>query len=403
VEALMTELLGDDLQVRVRHGRLRLGDSWVRFPLRPTDLVRSLPPSFAAKAMRDTVWGPFRSRLARRRRTSSDDTFASVVRDGLGPAMLESFYGPYAEKLWGRHADDIAGDVARRRIAAASPGKLLAKVARAARREPIVFRYPRLGYGQVVDRLVERCHDAGVRLHTDTRVEAIDVGADRPVVTFASPDGVGETTFDRVFWTAPVRPLSDVVVSPPSAAPSVEVEHRAMVLVYLVFEGDPVTEFDAHYLPGPDEFATRVSEPRNYRDGPDPDDVTVLCAEVPCIVGDDVWNAEADSLAEQVLDDLQRLGVTDRRHVSAEVARLPHVYPIIGPDDVEALDTAQRWAHDLPGVSVFGRQGLTVADNLHHVMDMGLAAASRLGEDGTWDDAAWRGDLQLFATHVVED
>ena len=39
VRALLDELLGDDLQVRTRNGRLRLAGRWVRFPLQAGDLA----------------------------------------------------------------------------------------------------------------------------------------------------------------------------------------------------------------------------------------------------------------------------------------------------------------------------------------------------------------------------
>jgi len=409
VEMLLTELLGSDLQRRERHGRLRLGDAWVGFPLRPIDLARSLPPSFAARALGDSALRPIRRLRTTRRSTEAADTFASVVRDGLGPTMLDSFYGPYARKLWGRAPEDLAGDIARRRIAASSPGRLLAKVARAARGTPVTFRYPRLGYGQVVERLVEACVEAGVELRTSTRIVGLDVSGTEPTASFgavspaAAAAEVPSERFARIGWSVALTALTGVVSNAPCEPPPVTVTHRAMVLLYLVFDGASITDFDAHYLPGLDELATRVSEPRNYRDGPDPDGVTVLCAEVPCFVGDDRWCADPADLADRVLEDLYRLGVTARRHRETHAEYLPHVYPVIGPTDVDALAAAQNWGHSLPGVTVFGRQGLTVADNLHHVMEMGLAASSRLHPDGRWDGDGWARDLAAFEQHVVED
>ncbi len=395
VEALLRELLGDDLQVRPRNGRLRLGDRWVRFPLRPVDLVRSLPPGFALAAARDTALGPFR-----RLRRDGDDTFAAVVRDGLGPAMLDRFYGPYAQKLWGLPAERLAGELARRRIAASSPSRLLAKVARAARREPAVFRYPRHGYGQVVERLADACVDAGVTVRTSARVTSLEPDGDGRPDVFV--DG-RRLQPDRVLWSAPVAPLAELLRSGAADVPDVTARHRAMVLAYLVFDGDRISPFDAHYLPGSDWIATRVSEPMNYRDGPDPTDRTVLCAEIPCDTGDDVWTASPESLGERLAADLARLGVTTRRPRTVELAHLPHVYPVITPDDVEPIERLHTWAQSVPGVTVFGRQGLFVADNLHHVMEMGFAAADCLADDGTWVDAAWTDALAAFDTHVVED
>src|SRR6266508_3663554 len=39
-------LLGEELQRRPRNGRIFLEGRWIRFPLRPADLARRLPPSF---------------------------------------------------------------------------------------------------------------------------------------------------------------------------------------------------------------------------------------------------------------------------------------------------------------------------------------------------------------------
>ena len=48
--AALRGLLGADLQVRPRHGRIRLLDRWVAFPLRTGDLVRRTPRAFAVRA-----------------------------------------------------------------------------------------------------------------------------------------------------------------------------------------------------------------------------------------------------------------------------------------------------------------------------------------------------------------
>ena len=400
VESLLVDLLGDDLQVRLRNGRLRIGGRWVRFPLRSTDLVRSLPPRFVLSAARDTLLGPVRRRTPIVER-STDDTFAAVVRRGLGPAMLDDFYGPYAEKLWGRPAEHLAGDLARRRIAASSPGRLLAKVARAARREPIVFRYPRLGYGQVVDELVRHCEDAGVEIRVETTAAEVDVGTPGSAVVALS-DG-SSLDVDRVLWSAPVGTLPAVVRGAAPPGPIVQLRHRSMVLSYLVFDGEPVSPFDAHYLPSTESIATRMSEPRNYRDGPDPNGRTVLCLEVPCDRDDDVWSSTAADLGERLASDLRSMGLTERSPVAFDVVRLPNVYPVIGPEDVGPLERLLAWSQSLPGITPFGRQGLFVADNLHHVMEMGLAAAAAVDDNGGWDEAAWSVSLADFAMNVVED
>ena len=69
--AAIQALLGNDLQLRQRNGRLRLRDRWVRFPLRGTDLVRQMPRPLAARAAADAC--------LRSLRRPKEDTFAEVV------------------------------------------------------------------------------------------------------------------------------------------------------------------------------------------------------------------------------------------------------------------------------------------------------------------------------------
>jgi protoporphyrinogen oxidase len=378
--AALRGLLGDDLQTRPRRGRLHLRDRWIGFPLRPADLLRRLPPAFAVASLRDAATAPMR----RPRR----DTFAEVVRAGLGPTMLRDFYGPYARKLWGRDPEDLAGELARRRIAAASPSSMARKLVRGTQPGKRTFLYPRLGYGQIVERLADAAVDAGCRIELGVTVDDV-----------ASLDAA------RVVWTAPptalVRSAGPVPAEVAHAAR--RLEHRAMVLAYLVLDRPAYTEFDAHYVPDATVTMTRLSEPKNYRDGPDPRDRTVLCAEIPCAPGDATWRGSDGDIGARVVDELARLGLPRAQPAHVEVRRLPSVYPVHTASTAGDLAIVDAWARTLPDVTVLGRQGLFVADNLHHVMDMGWSLAAVLRADGSIDEPRWARERDRFATFVVED
>ena len=121
----LRSLLGDDLQVRPRHGRIRLAGRWLRFPLAPADIVRNAPRRFAAGVVADALTAPLRRPHA--------DTFDEVVRAGLGPTVADEFYGPYIRKLWGVDPSELSGELARRRVSARSSGDLARRLVRSAR------------------------------------------------------------------------------------------------------------------------------------------------------------------------------------------------------------------------------------------------------------------------------
>jgi len=403
LRAALRDLLGDDLQVRPRHGRIRLLDRWVAFPLRTGDLLRRMPPAFAARAARDAVTGPLRRPRA--------DTFGEVVRAGLGPAVLDAFYAPYARKLWDTAPDDLAGELARRRVSAASPLDVARRLVRGARPEGRTFLYPRTGFGAIAEALAESAVAAGAEIRLGRSVE-------RLVAQGRAVNGDGwelhlddgrRLDVDRVWSTAPLAALARRV-GPPLAAPAPALDaagrlrHRAMVLLYVVLDQPRWTEYDAHYFPGPEVAASRVSEPRNYRDSAkDPADVTVLCAELPCWVGDATWEGPDDVLAARLADELARAGLPAVRVAHAESRRSPHVYPVYRTGFADDLGALEAWAHGLPSFETFGRQGLFTPDNTHHALAMGWAAAEALTSDGGWDDPAWRAARDGFRDFVVED
>jgi protoporphyrinogen oxidase len=381
-------LLGDDLQTRQRNGRIKLAGRWVGFPLRTGDLVRNLPPRFAAGAMVDTLTAPLRRARV--------DTFDANLRAGLGPTVVDAFYGPYSRKLWATDAAELDGALARKRVSASSPAAVVRKLVRGARPEGRMFLYPRRGFGQISEAIAAAAVSEGAVLRLGTGVGGIDPTG--PTVTLEDGSVLDATT---VVSTMPVTALTAML-----GGPAVELRHRAMLLVWLVLDRPRWTPFDAHYLPDPSHPVARLSEPKNYRDsGDDPAGTTVLCAEVPCWEGDDLWTASDAALGQVVVDTLGAEGLPAASPVAVEVARLPRVYPLYEPGFAWDLARIEAWLAEVAGrrVVTLGRQGLFVPDNTHHVLAMGRAAAACLGPDGTLDAARWQTARAAFRGFVVED
>ena len=388
------ELLGDELQLRKRNGRIRLAGRWVGFPLRIGDLVRKLPPTFTVGVARDASTRPFRK--ARR------DTFAEVLAASLGPTICERFYFPYARKLWGLEPDEIAGEQARRRVGARSFGRLVAKLLRPSEAGN-AFYYPRRGFGSIWEALAEGAEKAGAETHFGSAAVSVEILRQRVRVVLDDGAAVLAPT---VFSTLPITVLARVVEPPAPKdvrAAARSLGFRSMVLVYLVLNTDRYTKFDAHYLPEPYTPVTRISEPKNYRDGPDPIGRTVLCAEIPCGSQDAVWTETDEALGEIVLAALAGSGLPRPRVRSVEVRRLPHAYPIYRSGFEDTFEVLDRWATGLEGVVTLGRQGLFAHDNSHHALAMARAAVDALGPNGGFDYGKWAEARQVFRSHVVED
>ena len=108
--AHLRDLLGDDLLERPRHGRINLLGRWIHFPLRPLNRLLGLPPRFAIGAGIDTLRKPFACAPP-----AGDESFASVLQQGLGRTICQEFYFPYVRKIWGLDPEAISAIQAHKR------------------------------------------------------------------------------------------------------------------------------------------------------------------------------------------------------------------------------------------------------------------------------------------------
>lgn len=390
--AALRRLLGDELQLRPRRGRIRLAGRWVRFPLSAADALCNLPASFLARAARDAAGRPFRR--------GGGETFADVLRTGLGPAICDAFYFPYARKIWGVDPARLSAEQARRRVSSGSPARLAAKVAR---RKGSHFWYPAGGYGRISEALAGGADAAGTTFLYGRAVERLVVS---PAGVTARLDNATEVPARRAWSTIPVTALARMCDPAPPAEVldgAASLRFRAMVLVYLVAATDRYSSFDAHYLPEEWTPVTRISEPKNYRSGGDPRGRTVLCAELPCELGDATWTASDGEVGDVVLAALRGAGLPEPEVEEVVMHRLSHAYPVYELGFETFLEPLHDWLDAQPRLLTFGRQGLFVHDNAHHALAMAWDAAGCLEPGGAFNESRWLRAKESFRSHVVED
>jgi len=399
----LQRMLGNELLDRPRHGRIRLHGKWVHFPLKSADLVSHLPPSFLAGIAWDSV-----AKLVPHKKA---DTFAAVLEAGLGKTICRDFYFPYARKIWGVDPESLDGEQARRRVSAGSLLKMVGKVLNAVpgikRKGSGRFYYPQRGYGAISEAYGCAAVELGAKLRPLTSVAAVETSEGRvQAVRAIGPAGEEVIKAHYVLSTIPIAQLARLVQ--PAAPEDVQkaacaLKFRAMVLIYLVLKTDRFTEYDAHYFPDSDIMITRLSEPKHYGLAGVPGQ-TVLCAELPCSIHDEVWRANDAELAKIVTAALKTAQLPVRSPV-VEVAsrRLPQAYPIYSRDYRQHFERIDQWVSRIDGLITFGRQGLFAHDNTHHALAMAYALDRCLHDDGSFDQNHWEEYKQEFQKHVVED
>ncbi len=401
----LKNLMGEDLLERPRHGRIRLQNRWIHFPLKPQDLMTKLPVKFGAGVAFDAL-----KKFAPRSTGGGRETFTSVLENGLGATICRDFYFPYAKKIWGLPPAELSATQAHRRVSAGSLAKMTRKILSAVPgfKTPGAgkFFYPRRGFGQISEAIAAEARKHGAKIKFMSAVKQIEPG-DKQKITFEN-GGKSETLeADYVWSTIPLTVLAKVFAphTPPEIlAASDKIKYRAMVLIYLVLDAPQWTEYDAHYFPEAEITLTRLSEPKNYSARREPQNRTVLCGELPCAVGDEIWNSADARLAETVRRSLDNCGLPINAEIlEIQTKRLPFAYPIYDEGYEKYFDLQDAWADGLNGVLTFGRQGLFAHDNTHHALAMAYAAVDCLDRAGEFDKSSWRKYRTEFAGHVVED
>ncbi|NED94116.1 FAD-dependent oxidoreductase [Phytoactinopolyspora alkaliphila] len=387
-------LMGEDLQLRRRSSRIRVGDQWLSLPLRMDEVTRRLPPSLLARIARDSATMSLRR--------DHDDTYASVVRGRVGPALYETVYGPLAEKQWGVPGHGLSTMQAHRQAARLSAWKVAGRAVGRLRQKRQLstggYYYPRNGFGQLVEALADAAVDAGVDIKLEAEVDRVRVYEDEVEVSTQDGDVV---TGGLVFSTLPLPVLARISRPAPSLT-SIEsaarLRYRAMLLVYIVHKGGRWSTFDSHDIPDPRTPVLRISEPINYRDNPaDPDDHSVLCAEIPCSMTDEVWGLDDESLADLVDETLGLTGLPSVDRIHVESRRLGQVYPIYRLGYENDLTEVDAWARMIRRVVTLGRQGLFIFDNIHQALLMAYDAVDAIRDDGRFDRYAWTVARERFS------
>ena len=326
-------LLGDDLLDRPRHGRIRLCGRWIHFPLKPIDLALGLPPSFSFGVAADLV----RKAAGNNNGCSDGETFASVLKKGLGRTICDNFYFPYVQKIWGLKPEELAVTLAQRRISANSLSKMTRKIFTALSASKSDgrgrFFYPQHGYGQISEAYYRGARDAGADIRLSSRVQSVQIENAAIKVVYQDIDGdTLALDADQVWSTIPITILAKCLkpAVPSEVLQAAEaIRYRAMILIYLVLEQERFSEFDAHYFPEASIPISRLSEPKNYSNGQAPKDFTVLCAELPCAPEGPDWHKTDEELGRLVCESLGAAGIPVRAPIN-EIAtrRVRQAYPI---------------------------------------------------------------------------
>ena len=308
----------------------------------------------------------------------------------FGRTMYEIFFQTYTEKVWGIPCSQGSAVWAAQRIKGLS---LLATIKEAVwpggKDKPVSliasFKYPAHGIGRISERLAQEIRKRGeVRL--DSRVAKILHDGRRVTgVRVQTRDGKSyEFAGDHFLSSIPVTEL--VQNFEPAAPPEVRqaaaaLRYRDLLIVTLLFDAERITEDTWIYIPDPAIPFGRLHEPTNWSPAMSPPGKTSLVFEYFCFETDPIWSQPDAVLIQSTLEHFARIGLApgaEKKVLGGCVVRAKKAYPMHEIGHEQPLKILQAFVGQFPNLTLIGRYGTFIYNNIDHSIETGIKAAENL-------------------------
>jgi protoporphyrinogen oxidase len=424
VEGLWTEILGPELLTRDRLSRIYYQGRYFAYPLKAANALWNLGPVETVRCMASYA-------RARVQPVRDPRSFEDWVRNQFGWRLYSIFFKTYTEKVWGISTKELSADWAAQRIKGLDMWLVL-KSALLPKRKPSnrgdlvttlidSFRYPRLGPGQMWERVAEIHQEKGRPVLLGRSVERIEHegGFVRAVITKTESGAIEKHQGTDFISSMPIRELISRLE--PAAPEKVRraadsLSYRDFISVAVMIDRRDLFPDNWIYVHDPSVKVGRIQNFKNWSPDMVPDQSkTCLGLEYFCFEGDGLWSSTDEELIDRARKELAHLGMCQPEEVfDGVVVRQKKAYPVY--DDVyEAkVNVIREYLRtSLPNLHLAGRNGMHKYNNQDHSMMTALLVARNIATGGGFDpwkvnaDAVYHeearvGDKDLSGRQVPE-
>ncbi|PWT74048.1 MAG: FAD-dependent oxidoreductase [Chloroflexi bacterium] len=396
VEDLWTEVLGDEMRTCNRLSRIYYHNRYFDYPLKATNALLNMGPVETLRCMASYTW-------ARIHPVKHPRTLEEWVSNQFGHRLFSIFFKTYTEKVWGMSTKELSADWAAQRIkglnlSAAIKGALLPKPKGKMGDQVIKtlidqFRYPRLGPGQMWERVRDLLREQGQTVAMDQSVEAVRHANGR-VTSVLVRDSAGNTSIvpgTHFISTLPIRELVNKMEPP--APPQVQeaannLRYRDFLTIAVVINREKIFPDNWIYIHDPSVKVGRIQNFKNWSMDllADPK-TTCLGMEYFCFEGDGLWSSDDRALVALSQKELAQLKMCQPEDVAwGVVVRQPKAYPVYDDTYKQQLKIVREYVETaMPNLWLVGRNGMHHYNNQDHSMMTALLVARNIGTGSHFD------------------
>jgi protoporphyrinogen oxidase len=382
IHELFAGVLGDDLLRVSRLSRILHDGTYFDYPLTPLNAIFGIGLRGGL-----AIAGSYAS--ARLRATLSPrplESFEDWIVDRFGRCLYGHFFKTYTEKVWGIPCTEISADWAAQRIRGLSLGAAVRNALWKPKTKLIKtlvdeFVYPRLGAGQVYEKMATAVIKRGGEIITDAPVRRIRRDGMRARAVIVERNGAQQFSVEGRYFLISA-PLTELVeMFEPAAPPEVQQAARALryrdhIGVNLVVRGNTFPD-SWIYVHSKAVAMARIANYRNFSmEMAAQPDLSPLTIEYFVFGGDKISLSSDEELIRLATDELHATGIVKRDQVVAGfVVRSPKAYPVIEIGHRQHVETIKAWLDQFENLLPIGRSGMFKYNNQDHAMLTGLLAA----------------------------
>jgi protoporphyrinogen oxidase len=412
VEDVWTEILGPEMLNRGRLSRIYYRGRFFAYPIKAANALWNLGPLEAARCLASYA-------RARLQPVKNPRSLEEWVRNQFGWRLYSIFFKTYTEKVWGISTKELSADWAAQRIKSLDLWLVIRNALiphrRPRHRGEIVttlidrFRYPRLGPGQMWERVADICKEKGREVLLGRSVIRIDHahGRVRSVVT-QTPDGEQEEHSGTDFISSiPMRELVDRL-EPPAPEPvrraAAALSYRDFVTVALMVDRKDLFPDNWIYVHDPSVRVGRIQNFKNWSPAMVPNQAkTCLGLEYFCFEGDGLWTMEDPALIDLARREVAQLGICSAEEVfDGVVVREQKAYPVYDDTYQAKVQVVREYLQaNLANLYLIGRNGMHKYNNQDHSMVTALVVARNIATGSALDpwsvnaDAVYHEDIRV--------
>jgi protoporphyrinogen oxidase len=371
-DALLEEVMGDDVYEHERSSYVRFGDRWVPYPFQNN--LRYLEPETMYECLLGLVEAPG---------GSVETDFATWMEATFGEGITRCFMRPYNLKVWATAAERMSAKWIGERVSVVDYRRALRNVV--LQRDDRAwgpnntFKFPKSGgTGEIYRRLADSLGD-----RVTFGRELVEIDAERKSLRFR--DGTTEE-YDAVVSSMPLDRLVSALARAPSDVVDAakELRHTGVHVVGVGFERPLADDRSWLYFPGDETPFYRATNFAKYSPLNVPDaDVGRYCSYLTETAYVGRHDGDVRELEMSVVAGLQAVGLVENDSPIASVHSIDveYAYPVPTRERDSALESIQPWLleRDVFSRGRFGSWRYEIG-NMDHAVKMGIDVARLLVE-----------------------